>query len=173
MEDINYNGENSPSSILEGTLRVHRISHRAKLPTRGTSGAAGLDLYSPISTTIRKNTSKLISLDLSFEFPKGYYGKIETRSSMAQRNIIVTGGVIDEDYRGNIKVLLYNLGEKDYRVFTGDRIGQMIISQYFHPSIYVVTTLNETERGENGFGMGSNVLRNLHATQGDHNQRGE
>ena len=92
-------------------MSVTLLSNSAILPKRGSEFAAGLDLYSPVSGMIEPSQRLLVPLDISIELPKGTFGHILPRSGLALKNGIHVGaGVIDEDYRGNVGVLLFNLG---------------------------------------------------------------
>ena len=134
-------------------LNVKRLSKIAKLPTKGSKNAAGYDLYSSEKTTIKSNDKKLISTQISMNIPNGCYGRIAPRSGLAAKNFIDVGaGVIDSDYRGEIKVLLFNFSNSDFEIEEGDRIAQIIIEYVVPTEIIEVNDLEETERGDGGFG---------------------
>jgi len=85
--------------------------------------------------------------------PHGFFGKIESRSGLNVKNSVVScGGVVDEGYTGSIKVKLYNLGTEPYTVHKGDKIAQLIIQPYAAPKLELVDELDDTERGDSGFG---------------------
>jgi deoxyuridine 5'-triphosphate nucleotidohydrolase len=132
------------------TLRVKKLVSEAKLPSRGSSQSIGYDLYSLQDITIPGKGLAVISTGISLAIPKGHYGRIATRSSMAKVGVFVVGGVIDPDYRGEIKVCLLN-HKDNYIIEKGDRIAQLILEK---ASILPVEEreLDETDRGENGFG---------------------
>lgn len=91
--------------------------------------------------------------DIQVELPSGCYGRVAPRSGLAAKNHIDVGaGVIDEDYRGNVGVVLFNHAQADFDVKRGDRIAQLICERIFYPELVEVSTLNETERGAGGFG---------------------
>lgn len=91
--------------------------------------------------------------DIQIELPSGCYGRVAPRSGLAAKNFIDVGaGVIDEDYRGNVGVILFNHSTVPFEVKKGDRIAQLICEQIFYPSIEEVETLSITERGAGGFG---------------------
>lgn len=95
----------------------------------------------------------LVSTGLSFKIPEGNYGRIAPRSGLAWKNFIDVGaGVIDEDYRGEVKVLLFNLGGEDFTVKFGDRVAQFIIEKYTPCELMEVAELDDTSRGAEGFG---------------------
>src|SRR6185312_11404257 len=90
------------------SLLVKKLSEHAKLPVRGSFHAAGYDLFSAHDTKIAPHGKALIQTDISMAIPSGYYGRIAARSSLGNKHIDVGAGVIDEDYRGPVGVLLYN-----------------------------------------------------------------
>ena len=135
-------------------LRVMRIVEEAKLPTRGSPAAAGYDLYSTSSHVIKPGHRDLVSTGISIKIPFNTYARIAPRSGLAVKNGIHVGaGVVDSDYRGELKVVLYNLDpEKDFVVEPGHRIAQFIIENCSTPSVEEVDDLDETQRGNGGFG---------------------
>jgi dUTP pyrophosphatase len=133
-------------------LPVKKLSDRAFLPVRSSDGAAGLDLYSSITGTIPSMGSMLVPLDIAIELPKGTFGHILPRSGLAVRHGIHIGaGVIDEDYRGNVSVLLCNFGKEEFTFLSGDRIAQLVVMPYMNV-VPVEASITRTVRGENGFG---------------------
>ena len=132
------------------------------IPTRAHETDAGLDLYSMEEKIILPALQSLFPIDscsaafdtgVHMEIPRGYFGKIESRSGLNVRNDVVScGGVIDADYRGSIVVKLYNLGSRPYTVHKGDRIAQLIIQPCALPKLEIVQELDETERNLDGFG---------------------
>ena len=135
-------------------LIVRRLNKDAYLPVRGSEQSAGADLMSPLDYTIKPGKRQLINTDIQIIFPKGTYGKIESRSGLALRDGIIVGtGSIDADYRGNIGVLLINLGDEDFRVHRGDRIAQIICNKCIIPEVVEsFELLDITNRGNKGFG---------------------
>lgn len=122
-------------------------------PSYSSDGAAGLDLKSIEDVEIGVGCSELIATGIRVEIPRGYYGAIRGRSGLAAKyGLIPFHGTIDEDYRGEIKVLIFNYGKKPYWIRAGDRIAQMIIQPYSRVEIKEVNFLEETERGTKGFG---------------------
>jgi dUTP pyrophosphatase len=133
------------------TLKVC-IQEGGMCPKRATDGSAGYDLYAAESAIIEPNSDLLAKLRINIALPKGHYAQIWPRSGMDLKHRVTTGaGVIDEDYRGEICVLLRNFGSKAYNIQKGDRVAQMIIMKYEVPTI-TVGNLNETNRGVGGFG---------------------
>ena len=115
--------------------------------------AAGYDLYSAEETTVPAHGKALIDTQIAIALPEGTYGRIAPRSGIASEFMINTGaGVIDADYRGSIKILLFNLSNNDFKVNEGDRIAQLIIEKIATIPITETQTLAITERGSAGFG---------------------
>src|SRR5258707_1629675 len=134
-------------------LHVIRLSDKATLPTCGSKEAAGLDLYSAENTIVPAKGKALIDLQLSMAVPSGCYGCIAPRSGLAVKHAIDVGaGVIDPDYHGTVKVLLFNLSDADFEVKHKDHITQLIFKNISTPAVIEVTTLEDTLRGHGGFG---------------------
>jgi dUTP pyrophosphatase len=128
-------------------------SNAAILPTRATPFAAGCDLHSAESTFLRSRTRRGIRTDLCVQIPHNHYGRIAARSGLAlNKGISVGGGVIDEDYRGELIVILFNHSDNDIYINTGMAIAQLICEKISYPVITESHMLEETERGEKGFG---------------------
>lgn len=123
------------------------------VPKRSSSGAAGHDIKSDMDIEIPSNGSAVISTGVKVALPPGHFGKIEGRSGLAiNHDVVAFGGVIDEDYRGEIKVKLFNHGDVPYSVSSGDRVAQLVIQKYACPSFSIVKSLSPTRRGTSGFG---------------------
>lgn len=136
------------------TVLVKRLSPRAKIPTKKTDGAAGFDLTAPMAVYIPPFSSRSVGIKIALQIPRGYCGKIEGRSGLAKSNqLAVLGGVIDNDYRGEIEVLLMNLGSYPLDLPENSRIAQLII-QEIHDGheMKEVEELDPTQRNESGFG---------------------
>lgn len=130
-----------------------KLSNKAFIPNRSSPRAAGLDIRSPYQVVIPKYGKKLVLTDLAAQLPPNCYGRIASRSGLALKNFIeVAGGVIDQDYTGNIGVILYNHSSEDYTVKVGDKICQLICEVILYPSVQEVFHIDATERNENGFG---------------------
>ncbi|PWW78818.1 dUTP diphosphatase [Tuber magnatum] len=146
----------SPSSPRRkpGTnLRIRKTSSKARIPTRGSALAAGYDLYSARDTTIPTRGKALVDTDLEMVVPVETYGRIAPRSGLAWKNFIDVGaGVIDADYRGHVRVLLFNHSDENFVVKEGDRVAQLILERIVTPEVVEVDELEETVRGANGFG---------------------
>lgn len=135
------------------TLLVKRLNEHAILPARGSSLAAGYDLSSSEDVSIPRGTRGLVGTGIAFTVPYGTYGRIAPRSGLAvKKGIQVGAGVIDRDYTGEVKVVLFNHGDEDFEIKKGDRIAQLIIEQIEMPEVKLVNELLVTQRGEGGFG---------------------
>lgn len=137
----------------EPPLLVKKLSPDASIPTRGSAFAAGYDIYASRPTTIPARGKTLVSTDISIATPAGTYGRIAPRSGLAAKHFIDTGaGVIDADYRGEVKVLLFNFNETEFKVEKGDRIAQLVLERIYTPEVKEVESLEESVRGAGGFG---------------------
>lgn len=135
------------------TLLVKRLNEHATLPARGSPLAAGYDLSSSEDVSISKGTRRLVGTGIAFTVPYETYGRIAPRSGLAvKKGIQVGAGVIDRDYTGEVKVVLFNHGDEDFVIKKGDRIAQLIIEKIEMPEVKLVDELLVTERGEGGFG---------------------
>ena len=138
-------------------LKLMCVREGAIIPKQATSGSAGYDLCACIDApqTIEPGERCVFPSGLAAEIPAGTAGFVFTRSGLGiKKGIHVTNGVgvIDSDYRGEIRIGLHNLSAEPYTVQPGGRIAQMIIMPYFAPVIEEVTSLTETDRGAGGFG---------------------
>ncbi|XKL59601.1 hypothetical protein PGB90_000617 [Kerria lacca] len=134
-------------------LKFSRITTNAFSPMKGSEKAAGYDLRSAYNYVVPPQGKELIKTDLQIELPHGCYGRIAPRSGLAWKNFIDVGaGVIDEDYRGNISVILFNHSNSEFTVQRGDRIAQLICERIFYPVLKEIQNVSETNRGESGFG---------------------
>ncbi len=134
-------------------LYVQRLTDTAQLPTRGSELAAGLDLYADEGLLIPPGGRALVSTGIAVALDPGTAGLIWPRSGMAYRaGCGIGAGVIDADYRGCVKVLLFNHSPDLLCIAKGDRIAQLVIQQIARPAITEMDALPGTVRGENGFG---------------------
>ena len=136
---------------------IKKLSPEVELPSYKTLGASGMDLMAFIksSITVKSKTSCLIPTGLSIAFSKDYEVQIRPRSGLAAKNnisVLNTPGTIDSDYRGEIKVIIYNHGSEDFIVNNKDRIAQMILTPIMKMELEETNELPETVRGEGGFG---------------------
>ncbi|MBW2221817.1 MAG: dUTP diphosphatase [Deltaproteobacteria bacterium] len=127
------------------------------LPRYMSPNAAGMDLYAAVKkdTTLKPGEIKLISTGITIALPPGFEAQIRPRSGLAiQHGISIpnTPGTIDADYRGEVRIILINLGESPFTVKRGDRIAQMIINKVYQAHLELSTELSSTKRNEGGFG---------------------
>ncbi|MEJ2495782.1 MAG: dUTP diphosphatase [Ignavibacteriaceae bacterium] len=127
------------------------------LPTYATEGSSGLDIRAAIDKNIIIDPGKvvLVPTNLSVEIPYGFEIQIRPRSGLAAKHgigVLNTPGTIDSDYRGEIKIILFNFGEKEFVINRGDRIAQMVLAEVLKMNIKVSDQLNSSHRGEGGFG---------------------
>ncbi len=135
------------------TIPIKKILDSAKTPTRGSDFAAGYDLYATEAYTLKPLERKLFKTGITIAIPSNLYGRIAPRSGLAYKSGIgVMAGVIDEDYRGDIGVILINLGQTDFVVNSGDKIAQIIFEHYTEASFQDSDTLPTSVRGSGGFG---------------------
>ncbi|KAL9934092.1 hypothetical protein V8E36_007174 [Tilletia maclaganii] len=144
------------TKMAAAPLRIQRDPSfpHAQLPTRGSAQAAGYDLYAAEDFLLRgKNGRGVVPTGIKVAIPEGCYGRVAPRSGLAAKHGIDVGaGVIDSDYRGLLGVLLFNLGDSDFQIKTGDRIAQLVIEQIRTPDVLEVESLEDTDRGAGGFG---------------------
>ena len=139
------------------SMNLKKLNEKAKIPTYGSSAAAGADLYAceAEEVTIKPGETKLIHTGLAMEIPEGLVGLIYARSGLASKKGLAPAnkvGVIDSDYRGEIMVALHNHGTAEQTVADGERIAQIVFAPYYAAEFTVVEELNDTARGEGGFG---------------------
>ena len=133
-------------------LKVKLLHPEAILPSRGSEQAAGLDLHSTIETMVQPGDSVLIKTGIALELPRGSYGRVAPRSSLAIRGIETGAGIIDRDFRGEVKVLLRNHSDVDLRIYKGDRVAQLVVEKILEVNVNCVEELTSTARGARGFG---------------------
>jgi len=127
------------------------------LPAYETEGSAGMDLRACVEKpdVITPGSIKLIPTGLAISIPKGYEGQIRPRSGLALKNgisLVNSPGTVDSDYRGEIGIIMINLGKEEFKVKRGDRIAQLVISKIYQFDIKREKKLDSTKRGEGGFG---------------------
>ena len=138
-------------------ILIKRLSKEVSLPRYETSGSSGMDLAANIDANINIDPGKtaIIPTGLALSIPKGFEVQIRPRSGLAAKqkiSVLNTPGTIDADYRGEIKVILINLGQETFKVEKGLRIAQMVVCPIVQAQLKEVDDLNETERGKGGFG---------------------
>ena len=136
---------------------IKKLDPNVKLPEYKTSGASGVDLIAFIKEPINlePKTSVLIPTGLSVAFPEDYEIQIRPRSGLAAKNnisVLNTPGTIDSDYRGEIKVIIYNHGNENFSINNGDRIAQMILAPVVKMELEEINDLPKSIRGKGGFG---------------------
>ena len=138
-------------------ILIKRLSKEVSLPKYETNGSSGMDLAANIDANINIDPGKtaIIPTGLTLSIPKGFEIQIRPRSGLAAKqkiSVLNTPGTIDADYRGEIKVILINLGQETFKVEKGLRIAQMVVCPVLQAQLKEVDDLNETERGKGGFG---------------------
>ena len=136
---------------------IKKLHPSIQLPEYKTKGASGMDLVAFLKNpvNVKSKTSSLIPTGISVAFSEKYEIQIRPRSGLAIKNnisVLNTPGTIDSDYRGEIKVIIYNHGEKDFIINNGDRIAQMILAPVIKMELEEIDNLSETIRGKGGFG---------------------
>jgi dUTP pyrophosphatase len=143
------------------SLNLIRLPHGEglELPAYQTRGAAGMDLRAAVdddaTLTLLPGKRELVSTGFIFEIPEGYEGQVRPRSGLAYKHGITclnSPGTVDSDYRGEVKVLLINLGEEPFEITRGMRIAQMVIAPSIQARIFETAEVSETIRGAGGFG---------------------
>lgn len=141
-------------------IRISYVNENNKVippPSYATPGSAGLDLFAANEENIivKPNQTCLVPTGIRIELPDGYEAQVRPRSGLAINygiGILNSPGTIDSDYRGEIKVILHNFGNKDFEIKRGDRIAQMVICKYEKVELEIVEDINVTNRGSGGFG---------------------
>lgn len=138
-------------------VRIKKLNERAVIPTYGSAGSAGGDLYSAEENdiTVAPGQTAFIGTGLAVEIPQGLVGLVYARSGLACKKGLAPAnkvGVIDSDYRGEIKVALYNHGKESQTVAKGERIAQLVIAPFVFSEYEETDDLSDTARGEGGFG---------------------
>jgi dUTP pyrophosphatase len=134
-------------------IKFKKINDKATQPTFGSKHSAAMDLYSCEPVELEPGEYTLVKTGIVMEIPEGYWGNIRDRSGLAAKHAIHTlAGVIDSDYRGELKIAMINLSKEIYSINIGDRIAQMIISQHESPELEEVSELDDTDRGAGSFG---------------------
>ena len=135
-------------------IKIKKLHEDAVIPVKGSDYAAGYDLYAINDEVIYPHNTTKVSTGLAIEIPEGYFGGVFARSGLASKRVLdqQTVGVIDSDYRGEIIVLLHNDTDTYQLVNKGDRIAQLVIMPYLSVEFEEAENLNDTERGDGGFG---------------------
>ncbi len=134
-------------------IKVEKLNSEAQLPEYTINGDAGMDLFSVEDLILQPEEIRVVQTGITMAIPRGFVGLIWDKSGIALNGGLKTmGGVIDSDYRGEIGVIVKNLSEQDYKINKGDKIAQMLIQKIECPTIEEVNKLDDTERGDGGFG---------------------
>lgn len=147
-----------PSTRIGFTAGMHVkviLGPGASLPVYQTPGAAGADLCASEHARLEPGERRAVATGLFLEIAEGYEGQVRPRSGLALKHgltVVNAPGTIDSDYRGEVKVLLINLGQNAFEIAPGDRIAQLVIAPIVQVQFGLATTLGETERGSGGFG---------------------
>ena len=131
------------------------LGEGATLPSYATEGAAGMDLRSAVAVELAPMERKLVPTGLRLAIPHGYEGQVRPRSGLALRlglSMVNTPGTIDSDYRGELGVILINLGQEPVKLEAGERIAQLVVCPIARAEPAAVDSLDDTERGGGGFG---------------------
>jgi dUTP pyrophosphatase len=134
------------------SIAIRRISPDATLPTRAHPNDAGLDLYSLEDVSLGPGEGRVTRTGIAIGLPDGFVGLVADRSSLAKRGIKTAGGVIDAGYRGEIHIVLWNVSRERIELKSGERIAQLLLLPTVTPAVREVESLDETLRGEKGFG---------------------
>lgn len=135
------------------SLKIKKLNEHVNLPKMSTPQSAGYDLESSESVVIMPGRRAVVSTGLAIQMPEGVYGRIAPRSGLAVKHGLQVGaGVVDRDYTGEIKVVLFNHDKKPFIIKPGYRIAQLVLEKYAAFPVEEVTELGDTERGEGGFG---------------------
>lgn len=141
--------------IQNGKINIKLLTNDAKIPTRGTDGAAGFDIYASEDAVLARGKTTFVSTGIAMEIPEGFGGFVFPRSGLASRAAVRLSNcvaVIDSDYRGELKIPLMVDCGAGYPIKKGDRIAQIVFMPYLKAKLNVVEELSETERGSGGFG---------------------
>jgi dUTP pyrophosphatase len=138
-------------------LLIQRVQSDARWPARMTAGASGMDLSACLNPHegdlhIPPGRTELVGTGLAFAIPRGFEGQVRPRSSISRRGLLVHVGTIDADYRGEVKVIITNVGTEHAFIRSGDRVAQLVLAPVVVMETRVVDTLPTTERGDGGFG---------------------
>jgi dUTP pyrophosphatase len=133
-------------------MQVKLLDENAAAPVRGSEGAAGYDLHVLETTNVAGDTITQLHTGVAVAIPAGHVGLIRDRSSYAMRGLGVEAGVIDEDYRGEVIVVMRNHTGRTIEVLGGDRVAQLLVIPVVQTDVEVVDELDDTERGDGGFG---------------------
>ena len=133
-------------------LKVKRIRPQAKLPSYGHPGDAGLDLFSSEDYLLRPGEVRPVQTGIQVAIPRGHVGLIWDKSGISLKGVHRFAGVVDAGYRGEVQVVMVNLGREPYEIKAGMKIAQMLVQPIVEMSVIETESLDDTSRGEGGFG---------------------
>lgn len=133
-------------------LKIKKLYENTKLPTRAHHDDAGTDMYAQGDHIVEPHATVVIPTGVAMELEKGYVSLIWDKSSVGSKGIKTLGGVIDAGYRGEYKIIVHNLNNEAYTFKHGDKVAQLLIQKVEFPELEEVTELNDSTRGEGGFG---------------------
>jgi dUTP pyrophosphatase len=138
--------------VIPLKIKAKKLNPEAKLPTLATEHAAGFDIYSIEDYEFKPGETHMVNTGIALEIPEGKCCQIWDRSGMGAKGIHRFSGLIDSDYRGEFKIVLFNSTQQPFKINKGDRIAQGLILDYYSPIFEEAQELSETKRGENAFG---------------------
>ncbi|HPZ06897.1 MAG TPA: dUTP diphosphatase [Candidatus Eremiobacteraeota bacterium] len=141
--------------MKELDIKFKKLDPNSIIPEYMSDAASGADIFSAEEVTLETGKIKLVSTGFAISIPEGFEGQIRPRSGMTLKHgitVLNTPGTIDSDYRGEVKIILINLGDKDFLIKKGDRIAQLVITEITRAIFNTVEELDDTKRSEGGFG---------------------
>jgi dUTP diphosphatase len=146
-----------PDEVIIKFKRLSEEFNNIPIPSYATDGSAGMDIRAAIAepVVLEPMKIKMIPTNLSMEIPFGYEVQVRPRSGLAAKHgigILNSPGTIDSDYRGEVKIILINFGSEKFSIQSGDRIAQLVVSKVYKVKLVEVKELNQSNRGEGGFG---------------------
>jgi len=143
-------------AVLPGALPVEiELSAEASMPTKATVGSAGFDIKAAETKVIHAGVAKLVKTGIKLVIPSGYEAQVRSRSGMSLKHSVIVlnaPGTIDSDYRGEVGIILMNVGKQDYHVEAGEKIAQLVFSKLEDIEFKESVITSDTDRGEGGFG---------------------
>lgn len=137
---------------MNDNIQIKLLRAGAKVPERKSPGCAGYDIFAVGDTVVLPESQLIVPVGFALAMPSGTYGRLTSRSSMAMLGVHVNAGVLDGDYRGEVRVLLHNSTKNNFKISKGDRIAQLICEQIRIPDMLLCPILPATDRGDEGFG---------------------
>ena len=147
-------------------VKVKLLTEEAVMPVRGSEGAVGWDMCTTMPCSLQPGERRLLSTGIALELPKGSYGRIASRSSLAAQGLDVAGGVVDPDYRGEIKIIMVNHSDTPKAFEVGDRVAQLIVEKASTAPMVRSNELSNTSRGGGGFGSSGVSVKKMRAHAG-------